>query len=164
MYRDVRNQRGIRVNNNKNVKLLEKVIAENDLIIVNGSDLCKGIITCFRKKINSVEKSVNDYFLVCRRMFNLINIMLIDEDRIYALAKYCNKKGDKNIKESDHNTIVLNIKTNWKTSIEDKGERIEIYNYKKKDDFEHFKQETEQNEDLKQCYKDKSDKMALYSK
>ena len=55
--------------------------------------------------------------------------MLIDEDRIYVLAKYCNKKGDKNIKESDHNSLVLNNKTNWKTLIEDKGGRIEIYNY-----------------------------------
>ena len=36
------------------------------------------------------------------------------------------------VTRSDHNTLVLNIKTNWKTSIEDKGGSLEIYNYKKK--------------------------------
>ena len=51
----------------KNGKLLQKVIEENDLIVVNGTDVCKGLITRFRKTKNSIEKSVLDYFLVCRQ-------------------------------------------------------------------------------------------------
>ena len=43
----------------KNGKLLEKVILENDLVVVNGSDICQGTITRFRKTINKTEgKSV----------------------------------------------------------------------------------------------------------
>ena len=51
----------------KNGKLLEKVIEDNDLIVVNGTDLCEGVITRFRKTINECEESVIDFFIVCRR-------------------------------------------------------------------------------------------------
>ena len=47
----------------KNGKLLLKVIEDNDLIVVNGTDLCKGIVTRYRQTKNSTEKSVLDYFL-----------------------------------------------------------------------------------------------------
>ena len=35
----------------KNGKLLEKIINDNDLVVVNGTDLCKGVITRYRKTI-----------------------------------------------------------------------------------------------------------------
>ena len=38
----------------KNGELLEKVITENDLIVVNATDICSGVITRFRKTINGV--------------------------------------------------------------------------------------------------------------
>ena len=42
----------------KNGKLLEKMICENDLVIVNAEEPCKGVITRFRKTVNGDEKSV----------------------------------------------------------------------------------------------------------
>ena len=133
----------------KNGKLLLKVIEENDLIVVNGTDLCKGIITRYRQTKNSIEKSVLDYFLVCRKFYNLIMSLMIDEDRIYALTKYSNKNGKIDVKESDHNGLILKIKSNWNTSVHDKSERVEIYNYKNKDDFQKFQEESEDNEELR---------------
>ena len=56
----------------KNGELLEKVVEDNDLIVVNATALCEGTITRFRKTINREEKSVLDYFIVCRRFFMLI--------------------------------------------------------------------------------------------
>ena len=56
----------------KNGKLLEKVVTENDLVIVNAQDLCKGVITRYRKTVNSEEKIVLDYFIVCKRFYNLV--------------------------------------------------------------------------------------------
>ena len=35
----------------ENEKLLEKVIAENDLVVVNGTELCNGVITRHRNKL-----------------------------------------------------------------------------------------------------------------
>lgn len=144
--------------------MLERVIKENDLIVVNGMDLCEGIITRFRKTINKDEKSVIDYFLVCRRFFELIIMMKIDEERIYSLTKFSNKKGAKDLKESDHNTMILKVKTNWKNLVDDKDIRTEIYNFKKKDDFKIFQVETSNNEELRACFNDENDDLEVSSK
>ena len=42
----------------------------------------------------------------------------------------------------------------WKTLIKEKSERIEIYNYKNKEDFENFRRLTETNEELNTCFDD----------
>ena len=129
----------------KNGKLLANVVDENGLIVVNGTDKCFGLITRYRKTINSVEESVIDFFIVCRRLFRLVIRLDIDEKRIYSLTKFSSKTGVKSNKESDHNLLKLNVNTSWETKHEDKEERGEAYNYKKKDDFEHFVKETERN-------------------
>ena len=76
----------------ENGKLLERVITENDLIVVNASAICEGVITRYRKTINSVEEAVLDHFIVCREMFKLIRSMIIDEIGKYSLTKYKNKR------------------------------------------------------------------------
>ena len=48
----------------------------------------------------------------------------------------------------------LLIQSNWNTLVQDKSERIEIYNYKNQEDFETFKNETENNVDLRFCFDD----------
>ena len=47
----------------KNGKCLQRVIEENNLVCVNSTDLCQGVITRYRKTVNSTEKSVLDYFV-----------------------------------------------------------------------------------------------------
>ena len=57
-----------------NGKLLEKVVEDNELVVVNGTDLCEGVITRFRKTINDCEESTIDFFIVCRR-FLLLSLL-----------------------------------------------------------------------------------------
>ena len=143
----------------RNGKLLEKVVEENDLIVVNGTNLCKGVITRYRKTVNNTERSVIDFFIVCRRFFMLIIHMEIDENRIFSLTKFSNKIGDKRHKESDHNTLILNIQSNWVTTVNEENKREEIYNYKNKDDFQKFVKETEYNKELVNRFDDTEEEL-----
>ena len=57
--------------------------------------------------------------------------------------------------------MILNIISNWRTSVEDKTDRIEIYNYGSKEDFETFISETDNNEELKNCFQDENGDLEL---
>ena len=122
----------------KNGELLAAVIDDNDLIVVNGSSLCEGTVTRFRKTINSVEESVLDHLIVCKSFFSLVSKMTIDEAGQYSLTKYTNKRGYAVCsKVSDHRTIIAEI--NYKVSNKiSRNERTEIYDYKNKESVEMF--------------------------
>ena len=141
----------------RNGKLLEKVIDDNDLVVVNGTQLCTGLITRYRKTVNNIERSVIDFFIVCKRFFQLIMYMEIDEKRLYTLTKYSNKVGEKKVNESDHNIMILKIRSSWDTLVNEETKRMEIYNYMNEDDFKNFKESTENNEDLTGCFDDPND-------
>ena len=53
----------------KNGRILQSVIEENDLVVVNASGITTGLITRYRKTVNSEEKRILDYFIVCRSLF-----------------------------------------------------------------------------------------------
>ena len=72
----------------QNGKLLSKVVEENDLVVVNGKNVCQGVITRFHETAKGCEKSVLDYFIVCRRTFELINGMVVDGAEKHALTSY----------------------------------------------------------------------------
>ena len=143
----------------KNGKLLANVVDENDLVVVNGTDKCSGLITRHRETINGIEESVIDFFIVCRRFFNHINTLLIDEKRIFCLTKFSNKLGKKNIKESDHNMFILNMNVSWDTSIDDIENREEVYNFKNDEDFAKFVRETNNNPALNSCFDDDNEEL-----
>ena len=69
-----------------NGKLLLDVVKENDLTIVNGTNLCEDVITRSRKTVNNTEESVLDYFIVCSNFLKLIKKMKVDEEQIYSLS------------------------------------------------------------------------------
>jgi hypothetical protein len=58
----------------KNGKLLEKVVKDNDLIVVNGTQLCKGLITRFRKTITNTEKVSLTSLLCAEGSLSLLTI------------------------------------------------------------------------------------------
>ena len=82
--------------------------------------------------------------------------MIIDEERAYSLTKFSGKTGNKSIKESDHNTLILELSINWNTGVYDDKKRIEIFNYKNKDDFKKFIEITMINEDLDSLFNDEN--------
>ena len=106
-----------------------RVIEENELILVNSSHLCSGLITRFRQTINGKEESILDFFLVCKQFFSLIISMEIDEKGVYALTKYAGRTGVKTLKKSDHNMLIMKIKSEWNSN-NDREERMEIFNLK----------------------------------
>ena len=103
-------------NNNHQIEvidLLEKFINDNDLIVVNSSNICEGAITRRRVTVNSIEESVIDYFIVCRRFYEYVVKMKIDEEGVYTLTKFATKKGKKSVKKSDHNMLILYLNISW---------------------------------------------------
>ena len=145
----------------KNGKRLGELISQNDLIVVNGTNLCQGLITRFRITTVATERSVIDFFIVCREFFAMIFSLKIDEDRVFTLTKFSSKTGNKNSKESDHNALELKLNVKWQTQSLEKEERIEILNYKNQENFSLFKEKTEDNDNLKCIFDDDEEDINL---
>ena len=148
-----------------NGKLLESVIKENNLKVLNGSSICSGTITRQRTTINSTEKSIIDHFIVCADMYGFIVKLQIDEQRKYCLTKFTNKTWTKTCtKESDHNTLILEINKNWfkSTNYVEKG--TEILNFKNEQNFETFVEITNNSDELKKCFIDENEDLENASK
>lgn len=147
-----------------NGMILESVIVENNLVIVNGTPKCEGVITRYRKTINGVEAAVLDHLLVCNEFFKLISKMTIDEGGKYALTKYTHKCGDRTCrKESDHRTIIVEINVNWST-IDKPKVRLEVFNYKDKESFDMFVKKTTDNKELEKCFDNSDENLEVASK
>ena len=86
----------------RNGKLLEKVFEEHELTILNKSDKCKGKVTRENTK-NMNEKSAIDFVVSTKEISRSLISMEIDEEGIYKI------RGNKN---TDHNTIIINIEIN----------------------------------------------------
>ena len=79
-----------------------------------------GTITRQRNTVNNTEKSIIDHFIVCEDMYAYVVKLQIDEERKYCLTKFTNKTGSTTCtKESDHNTLILEIDKRWNTSEND---------------------------------------------
>ena len=76
--------------------------------------------------------------------------MIIDEEQKYSLTKFSTKKGVKSVKKSDHNLLILELNLRWSSLY--RPPRIEIYNFKKIEDFKKFQSMTEKNEELLTCF------------
>ena len=50
--------------------------------------------------------------------------------------------------------FILNMNISWNTAFEENDERTELYNFKKKDDFDNFKEATRDNQALRTCFDD----------
>ena len=77
--------------------------------------------------------------------------MIIDEDKKYSLTKFSTKKGIKSIKNSDHNPLFLELDLRWSSL--DTTPRIEMFNFKNIEDFKIYQNNTEQNDELLECFK-----------
>lgn len=126
------------------------------MIVVNGTELCTGVITRYRQTTLRTEESVLDYFIVCEKFFTYVTGMIVDEARRFSLTKFCTKNGRKSVKVSDHNTLILNLNIRWNSS-EKINNREEIFNFRNTEQFQRFEMLTESDDDLKNCFKDCTD-------
>ena len=108
-------------------RLLEGIIKKNALIVMNNSEQkCKGKIT--RKRIikHLREESIIDFVIVCEIMEDMISEVVIDEDRHNILTRHTKTKTGVKIKESDHNSIITQVKVSWNKT--KNITRVEMYN------------------------------------
>ena len=90
--------------------------------------------------------------IVCEEMEEVIEEMIIDENKDFALASYMKTKTGSKIKLSDHNSLVTKIKAELKK--EEPRSRIEIYNFKDKDGLEKFLKITSKDTFLSSIFKE----------
>ena len=122
------------------------------LYVVNAMSICQGVITRSRETKLRSEKSVLDFFIVCYRMKQFIERMVIDEDKQYALAHYFRRKGINHKIYSDHNPLILDIKVNMSRK---RNDRIELFNFRSVECQEKFLNITNKSEELIKCFNNK---------
>ena len=134
-----------------NGKLLNEIIERHDLVVVNATAKCSGVIT--RKNVTSIrtEQSVLDYFIVCKDFFSLVSNLTVDEDRVHVMTKFSTKAGVKRIVESDHNMLICKTKVKWCTK--KKKVRKEIFNYNSEEGRRKFKKILDNSNTLMKCFK-----------
>ena len=130
----------------ENGRILSGILERNALIVVNGLEVCKGLITRERSTVDNIEKSIIDFVIVSQDLVKSIKSMMIDDDRKYVLTKLTKTKKGLVKKESDHNTIVTELKIEWKPHV--KSQKKKFFNLKDKKCQERFKYETDNTTDL----------------
>ena len=115
----------------ENGKILSGIMERNALIVVNGLEVCKGLITRERSTVNNIERSIIDFVIVSKDIVEDIVEMLIDDERKHVLTKLVKTKKGVVKKESDHNTIITKLNIRWKPNT--KSKKREIYNLKNKE-------------------------------
>ena len=136
-------ENGIKGNNETtNVAGIELIELEKKVagIIVNKTEKCKGKWTRVNTK-NEKEKSILDYAMTNESIYDDIIEMKIDEEKLYRLTKY---KGNE-VKETDHNTIIITLKDD---KIKQAKEKQVRWNTKDKDAWKKFHKETTNNNEL----------------
>ena len=146
-----------------NGKILAGILNRNAMHVVNGiKEKCKGLITrrCITKKVR--EESIIDFVICCDEMIDIIEGMVIDEEKNFVLTKYRKTKKRIKIQESDHNSIVTNIKATWNKSKNIK--RIEMYNLKDEEGLKKFHEMTNSDVFLSEVFGDKNKSIGVQTK
>ena len=144
-----------------NGELLLGIIVRNSLVVCNGTRLCEGLLTRTRKTVNGLEESVIDFLIVCEELFNHMEDMKVDEQKLFAVESYT--KTGKNVKvtQTDHNMLI----GTFNAMISDKylEQRKEIFKYNDIDGQKRFKDLTSKNI-LSKCFDEENDVVKASSK
>ena len=121
------------------------------LIVVNHLDLCQGLITRRRKTSKGLEEAVLDFFVICNRISRFIVKMTVDEEKQFVLSRYGKEKGKYIKKDSDHNTMILDMDISYFLK---KPDRIELFNFKDTEGQHNFKKLTTETSEFSKCFED----------
>ena len=134
---------------NKNGQLFEQFLKLNShLSVVNGLDLCEGLITRRRSREGKIEKSVLDFFIVCNLVLPHVTRMVIDEDRRHVLTNYEQVRRGGKANDTDHATEYIDLEI-----VTVKPKRQEVWNFKNKEAQKKFKVLTTETEEFSNCFK-----------
>ena len=135
---------------NQNGKLFLQFLKRNSsLEVVNSQSICKGLITRQRQVKSKTEKAILDFFIVNDKLAPFLKSMIVDERKEFCLNNFSQAKKNKRVIESDHNALILELSLQFSQK---KPERQELFNFKNQECQQHFKYETQINEDLLSCF------------
>ena len=135
---------------NRNGKMFIEFLARNkSLVVLNSLNTCEGVITRKRILEAKTEESVLDFCLINEKLMPFFKKMKIDEERNFCLTNIAQIKKNRKIVESDHNSAIIE----FDIKIEGRPpKREEIYNFKNKRCQNAFKEATNENKDLLECF------------
>ena len=135
---------------NRNGKFFETFLKQNpNLTVINSLPLCKGIITRSRIKNGISEESVIDFFLVCNRVLPYVQKMIIDEEKKFILTNYKKARVGGKAVDSDHFTQYMDVEMEVEIV---KPEKIEVFNFKRKENQKIFKKLTSETSEFTNCF------------
>ena len=119
--------------------------------MINGlQKKCSGTITRCRNTKEITEESVIDFVIGCDEMVDMVDSLVIDEERKYVLTKYHKTKKGVKTQESDHNSLMTQVKATWNTNKNVK--KVEMYNLKDVEGLKKFKDITSKNNFLSEVF------------
>ena len=121
------------------------------LTLVKASSRTKGTITRRRKTTKKLEESVIDFFVICDKLDPYLECLVIDEDKENVLTNYKKKKGNVYSTDSDHHTLVMNLKLKY---VKCKNERKLVYDVKNVENQKIFSEVTTFTKELSECFND----------
>ena len=136
-----------------NGKQLFNLVERYNLVVVNATDRCFGIITRIKRMQTVTEESILDYFIVCQEFYLMVTSLKIDEDRKYVLTKFVKSKKRSYTVESDHNPLIMEVDISWDMKV--KMDRVEIYNLRNSECQEKFFHFTNNSDMLTKCLIDR---------
>ena len=136
---------------NKNGKIFMEFLKRNpSLIVVNALSLCKGVITRKREFESRMEEAILDFFVINERMLPFLKRMVIDEERDFCLSNFAQIKKNQRVIETDHNSMIMEFNLQV---CKKRVEREEMFNLRNKACQESFKELTENNQELVECFR-----------
>ena len=135
---------------NRNGKIFMDFLSRNkQLEVLNCQEHCEGVITRIRKLEMKTEKAVLDFCIINRKLMPFFKKMIIDEEREFCLTNTAQIKKNKRLIESDHNSSLID----FNIEITNRAlKREELFNFKNKRCQAAFKDATENNPELLECF------------
>ena len=112
----------------QNGKILPSVIERHALIVANGSEKCKGLITRERSTKERTERSCIDIVMFSNDLKKHFKYLHIDDARKHVLTRITKTKKGVVIKESDHNVLITEFTCELNST--DTNRKVEVYNLK----------------------------------
>ena len=133
------------------------------VIVMNGvQSKCIEKITRQRITRKVREESIIDFVILCDEMQEIICTVLIDEERKHVLVRHMKTKHGVKVKESDHNSIITEVKVNWDKR--KNSTQVEKYKLKDPEGLKKFRDMTTREKFLTEVFNDEDKNVSVQTK
>lgn len=133
----------------ENGAMLNEILIKHNLMVLNSSEKCKGLITRRRDTIKGIEESVIDFIVVSQEIIPFIECTEIDDKRLKALTNFSKQNELVIIKKSDHNVLTASFNIPVKMR---KPMNKEIFSLRNKEQLFQFTDNTDDAKELIECF------------